>query len=940
MTTRYEISNVVGARKLLRSAAAVIVLSCVAHTANAQGLAQVSVAGIPPVLSSPVVSELAVGFEQGRFPMSIVFTAPHRRPVEFGIRFHLEKDGQTVFDVTSNPVALVSGVHVYTSFDDDPPITFPLSYHEIVALADPILGQDVSRTGILSEGLYTLTVEAVATDPSELLLQVPGVATFLVQYLEPPVLLSPDNESVLGNALPVFSWMPVIGGPAATQYEYEFVLVEVLEGQLPQQAVDSNRPLEETIVVGHTVLPYTADRLPLEAGRRYAWQVTARDADGFVPFTDDGRSEIGTFVFAPPQTSLAEWSYPFSDVPVHFNLAAATLTADGYHIDGLFRGRVGLAEISALFYDVVIDPLTLAVRDGRIELVAPLAENAGAVDSDALATLTSDQTEPSTPFVSVRRSGASDRMEISVVIGPAEDRESGIAQVDYRLAAAGSPTDPPVTDDVGRWNTLLSTKRSGPFAGSSFRTRVPQGAREALELGWLELQVRVVNGLGLATYAAASIASTSDVSPPRITSPTLQYTGFYDHDRPHVLDLAGLQVTDTESGIVQVQYRVEGNDWVEIARPGTNAYEAPALSLSLPDVMTDTTIGIDVRALNVAGLSTTWSGSVFVDIDETPPVRKRDLARFVESETDPRLVLSATSVSDDESGIEALRYRVVDARRPTRAYVDWQAFPASGDADVKRTELNFAARQDVQVEVRAENGAGLTRTFTEVVSIPAFTLGDESPPIRPAVSVRLIRATNAQGETLIELRIGRTSDPETGVASVEFRAEDGSGRGLTSWRSVDAIDNGVFEGAIETLNVRLPSGQSALRVIVRATNGAGTATTASARLVIATEDITPPDIRGLQAYAQDNRLLIFVDGLADPQSFVERLEYRFLTGQGSVVIGWTEFRLVPAGRSSYRRQLIRLPIPDTAASELIVQVRAVNGVGMQTTREASITLGR
>lgn len=939
MTTRRHISILARVRTLLQRVIAVIAFTCVAQSAGAQGLAQVSVAGIPPVLSSPAVSDLAVGFEQGRFPMSIVFTAPHRRPVEFGIRFHLEMDGQTVFDVTSNPVALVSGVHVYTSFDDDPAITFPITYQEIVALADPILGQDVSRTGILSEGLYTLTVEAVPVDPSELLLQVPGVSTFFVQYLEPPVLLSPEAASVLSNALPVFSWMPVLGGPAATLYEYEFVLVEVLDGQLPQQAVESNRPIEEAVVIGQTVLAYTADRLPLEAGKRYAWQITARDADGSVPFTDDGRSEIGTFVYAPPQPTLAEWSYPFSDVPVHFNLAGAVLTADGYEVDGLYRGRVGFAEISALFHDVVIDPVTLAVRDGRIELVEPLAQNAGALDSDALAVLTSDQTGPSAPFVSVRRSGGAGSTLINVVVGPAEDEESGIVQVDYRVAAAGSPADAPAADDVGRWSTLMSAKRAEAFAGRSFRAEVPEGAREALDLGWLELQVRVVNGLGLATYATGPIASTSDISPPRITSPTLQYTGFYDRDRPHVLDVFGLQVTDAESGIAQVEYRIAGGDWVEIARPGANAYAAPGLSIALPAVGADTVIDMSVRAINAAGLSSAWSGSVVVDIDETPPARVTSLARFIESETDPRLELRTASVVDEESGIQTLSYRVVDARRPTRAYVDWREFPASENADVKRTELNFAARQDVQVEVRAENGAGLRQTFTEVVSIPSITLADESPPTRPSVSARVIRATNAAGETLIEVRIGSSSDPETGVERVEYRAEDGSGRDLTGWRRIEPISGGTFTGAIETLNVRLRSGQSAVRVIVRATNGAGTATTGSARLMVSTEDVTPPEIRGLQAYARDNRILIFVDGLADRESFIERLEYRFLTAQGSVVIGWTDYRLVPGGRSSYGRQLVRLPIPDTPASEIIVQVRAMNGVGMQTTREASVKLG-
>ncbi|MBT8399172.1 MAG: hypothetical protein KJO98_01750, partial [Rhodothermia bacterium] len=137
-------------------------------TAAAQGVAQVSLSGIPPVLGSPQVAELAVGFEQGQYPLTIIVTTSDRQPIEFTLRFVLEREGETVLDVESDPVAYQRGVYVYTSFDQEPPITFPVSYREIIDAVTGSLEQDVSRTGLLSEGMYTLTVEARPTNPSRL----------------------------------------------------------------------------------------------------------------------------------------------------------------------------------------------------------------------------------------------------------------------------------------------------------------------------------------------------------------------------------------------------------------------------------------------------------------------------------------------------------------------------------------------------------------------------------------------------------------------------------------------------------------------------------------------------------------------------------------------------------------------------------------------------
>ena len=267
----------------------------------AQGTVQVDVLGIGPVLETPFVSELTQRFETGRYPIRILYSSPTAQTTAFRLEAVLRRDGGEIARVASEPFRLAPGVYTYLGLDGSmeggPPIIFAQS---LASLVDGLPSDDrdaIRQTGALAEGVYTLEVIVRPDDPSSLVVGLGSTVVFQVRLSQPPILFEPVDASDVRTDLPIFTWAPVVA-PAGTQIEYDFLLVEVLPGQTPLQAVQSNRAYHEEVVVGTTLL-YTPDKLPLEEGNAYAWQVRASDPMELTAFANEGLSEVRTFTFAP-----------------------------------------------------------------------------------------------------------------------------------------------------------------------------------------------------------------------------------------------------------------------------------------------------------------------------------------------------------------------------------------------------------------------------------------------------------------------------------------------------------------------------------------------------------------------------------------------------------------------------------------------------------------
>lgn len=165
--------------------------------------------------------------------------------------------------------------------------------------------QTIARTGKLPEGEYEGCVTLIG--PGRIVLVERQCARFNTQSSDPPFLVSPANGDTLTSLDPIFEWQPVQVPPAAEArvgYVLQIAEVRTAAGQRPEVALESNilHYVEPNLV--QTSHQYPVGALPLVSGRTYAWRVQALDGDGKPAATNQGRSEIWTFVYRETETEV------------------------------------------------------------------------------------------------------------------------------------------------------------------------------------------------------------------------------------------------------------------------------------------------------------------------------------------------------------------------------------------------------------------------------------------------------------------------------------------------------------------------------------------------------------------------------------------------------------------------------------------------------------
>jgi len=269
----------------------------VAQHAKAQESTQIIITGVPPILSSPFYEDLLDDYDRGLYQLQFIYTAPGNTPRSFRFRVTVTRDGATLANVVSDPVSFEPGVYFLDDFFRD--TNFPTSVSEILDNFTTEFKSQLIQTGALPEGSYSIRFEANPVQQQPLLSVIPGFVNAAVRLPQPPVLVTPPDQANVLISVPVFTWTPVVA-VGGLSVEYEFLMVELIDGQNPDDAMVSNPPHHEQILLQNT-LPYTPDLFPLENGRQYAWQITARDAAGQIPFASGGRSEVYTFTFGQTQ---------------------------------------------------------------------------------------------------------------------------------------------------------------------------------------------------------------------------------------------------------------------------------------------------------------------------------------------------------------------------------------------------------------------------------------------------------------------------------------------------------------------------------------------------------------------------------------------------------------------------------------------------------------
>lgn len=121
----------------------------------------------------------------------------------------------------------------------------------------------------------------------------------------PPRLLWPTNGATVINESPVFTWLTLVHLTPYQVITYSLKIVELLEGQTRDDAMQSNPVWFEQDEITTTSFQYTVDSKAFEQGKTYCWQVQAFDEAGYPIGDNEGLSDVGGFVVSfPPRIAM------------------------------------------------------------------------------------------------------------------------------------------------------------------------------------------------------------------------------------------------------------------------------------------------------------------------------------------------------------------------------------------------------------------------------------------------------------------------------------------------------------------------------------------------------------------------------------------------------------------------------------------------------------
>jgi hypothetical protein len=226
------------------------------------------------------------------------------------LRIKLETVGVTIENpptINTTPIYLDGGAAIVLSGDD---LT---DYFNINNLIFKGYGKEAyRRSGQLPEGFYKISVEVLHFQTNRLISN-QGSATAWIALGKPPILKLPENNKEMGEfkGMPiVFSWLPSnVGSPiSANSIQYKFEMWEMRVDGISPYVVASSVPVFHDEITQNTNISLIPSSLLMEPGMKYAWRITASDLSGYVPFEQDGHSEIRVFTYKAKCDSVTNLS--------------------------------------------------------------------------------------------------------------------------------------------------------------------------------------------------------------------------------------------------------------------------------------------------------------------------------------------------------------------------------------------------------------------------------------------------------------------------------------------------------------------------------------------------------------------------------------------------------------------------------------------------------
>lgn len=254
-------------KKLFPSAAMIVVLTCGALVTNAQ----YNITAMLPSGSIYMRSQLWL--------LSVANTG--RYYVQAKMQFELKDidTRQTVLTGVSGLFTLPPGVK-----NIDAKALEPVQYNTSTGIAG------ASPNSFIPPGRYRLCYQLYVTAGETVVPAADDCEQIEVEPLSPPLLTMPENDSLVTVATPNFTWSPPAPAAMFSNLNYSFQLAELYDGQSVNDAMQKNLPLQQSQGIQQPFFTYPLQGPQLVAGKKYVWQIIAKDQQRFA-----ARSEVWMF---------------------------------------------------------------------------------------------------------------------------------------------------------------------------------------------------------------------------------------------------------------------------------------------------------------------------------------------------------------------------------------------------------------------------------------------------------------------------------------------------------------------------------------------------------------------------------------------------------------------------------------------------------------------
>lgn len=205
----------------------------------------------------------------------------------------LSSSGGPIFKAITNDIKIGIGSNTFNQFN--------ITEKQRIFFNNPI-SQKAQQTNLLSFGDFEICIKLIESgiEISD------NCQNFTFFPTNPPTAISPVLCEEIFGFYPNFIWQeptPLLEG---YKFIYTIKVVEVLVGQTPQAAINSNIPIHQKGGINQNFYQYPVDAFPLDSNKKYAWQVKAdleelAGIEGKTSFGNQflGQSEPECFITSP-----------------------------------------------------------------------------------------------------------------------------------------------------------------------------------------------------------------------------------------------------------------------------------------------------------------------------------------------------------------------------------------------------------------------------------------------------------------------------------------------------------------------------------------------------------------------------------------------------------------------------------------------------------------